>query len=495
MSLIWHIAAKDVRRSWPAILAWTVAAAAAVAISSVPTDSMQRVGVQFLLQGALFFLTTFLCYNVFVQQVLEDPLCQPNAFWLTRPISGWRLFSAKLVACALASVPTVLVVIANITRTTGGILENGLGALAPVVIWIALPCLAALVVGSISRTARECLLISILLCVLVSGLSSALQNSRSSSPTPMDLDYARATLGGVLTMAIGLAIVLNQYLTRNRRRSVVLSVLGAGIVLFVTAAWPYSWPEPHLEAEHNADAFSNVQVTPLQLSRTDRTQRNVSVTLQLTGVPPGVVATMPTSKHEWTWSENTPPISCWFESDAPSLKRSLKLHPALKKEGQAPTPTTCSVEGVAPAQVVSSPFPFTKYSVTTAIALWEYSITREFPAKAGTDLRDGALRIKIAESSKERSTLVVSLTAPRATAGQLTEYAIINRRLDRPGRGISWREATPLSGVNSHRLNFEVTESDADFWRDATLVEVTFKRVAVIHRTVETTDLRLNERK
>jgi hypothetical protein len=485
MSLVWHIVIKDLKRSWPAALAWAGAAAATVAAHSIPSEAPRLAPSSLALNGGLFLLTTFLCYNVFVQLLLNDPLCLPGAFWITRPISGWRLFSAKLLGCALLSALTLLVVTAVATIASGGTLSHGLLAAKPALIWVAFPCVAAFVVSAISRTTRECLLISFLGCALLSGLSIALQNSRTFGPATMDLRSARAALGGVLALGFSLSLVLNQFLTRNRSRSLMLGVVGAITILLASLAWPYSWPEPQTEPQKDAGAFSDVRISSIQLSPSIPSRQVARTKLQVDGLPPQTVATVLPSKYNYTLGENALPISYWIEGSALSVEHGLSVLNVIPNPHPAGT-TLCETHDVVPAEVLNNDL--ARVQVLAAIALWRCDITREIPVKAGTETRDGPVNIRIAESSREASVLELSLTAPRPTEETLTQFAVVNRRLNRQALPRSSNYAvTPFSGVHRYRLAFRVKESDDDFWRDATLVEVTFRRIAVVHRTAETT--------
>jgi hypothetical protein len=105
MKLMLHIVRKDLRRLRWYLAAWLAVVAARYAIgyaviwgSVISGDTFRWLEVVVGAMGAgeviaMFFVTALL--------VQGDALVGSRQFWLTRPISGWRLLGAKILGAVL----------------------------------------------------------------------------------------------------------------------------------------------------------------------------------------------------------------------------------------------------------------------------------------------------------------------------------------------------------------------------------------------------------
>ena len=111
MTLIWHIARKDIFRLRFILLLWAAVITArlwfALTQSRLDTDS----AIGFIVPAWIFgmlFLPLF-GYGLVMGVLADDSVCDADAFWITRPISWRQLLGAKLLALGLLSLLPALV--------------------------------------------------------------------------------------------------------------------------------------------------------------------------------------------------------------------------------------------------------------------------------------------------------------------------------------------------------------------------------------------------
>jgi hypothetical protein len=110
MSLIWHLAWKDLRRLalpiavWIGFLAAFTLGFASVRPPAVPLPTSNSIMWVSRISGSFMIadiLTSFLAAVLAARWAQEDATRETTAFWRTRPISGPRLFVAKIMAIAI----------------------------------------------------------------------------------------------------------------------------------------------------------------------------------------------------------------------------------------------------------------------------------------------------------------------------------------------------------------------------------------------------------
>ncbi len=106
MNLVWHIVRKDLRRLWPWLALFLCAIVTRYALGwhiehhDRPTPILfQRAEIaEALLLGFQLLVGAFFA----AQLVHQDTTNNDRAFWITRPIAGFRLLAAKTIALLLA---------------------------------------------------------------------------------------------------------------------------------------------------------------------------------------------------------------------------------------------------------------------------------------------------------------------------------------------------------------------------------------------------------
>src|SRR5262245_29285035 len=117
MKTTWHILRKDLRlMRWP-ILCWTLLLLGKLVLYASIAGLFGQPNFALLSQisrGATpyFFvgIEPLIAFFLIARLVFDDALVQKDAFWVTRPISGWQLLMAKLIGAELlfALLPAVL---------------------------------------------------------------------------------------------------------------------------------------------------------------------------------------------------------------------------------------------------------------------------------------------------------------------------------------------------------------------------------------------------
>lgn len=248
MKLIWHLIKKDSRRLRLPLVVWAgllaIGAGLALASLQLPETARWNLETARVALNLSWAVSLLVGYVLSAAVVLEDSPTGSTGFWLTRPIAGWRLLAAKVLAVGwwLVGLPVL-----------GGVpwwLYCGYGwaALGRAALHLAVPHAGVSFVGftlavATGRSSRF-LLGSLL---LVAGLplgAIMLDASRQEQFMTSRL------LGSRLELALGLLVLAAVWLVGQRyrsRRMLVGSVgFGVGMVTAVGVglAWPWEFSRP-----------------------------------------------------------------------------------------------------------------------------------------------------------------------------------------------------------------------------------------------------------
>ena len=248
MNLTWHIVRKDVRRMARPVAAWlgflVVTAIGALLASWSPEKVEEAGAVEWMrtLRSAMMaaaVIGTSATVMLAGVMVLEDRVVGSDSFWLTRPIDGWRLLRAKLLAAGLLLVVSPVVVLVPVWLVAGFDAREVLWAAAEVAFTQALLVGVALGLAVLTVNLGQhafSALVTTALTVLVLGVLPALAER---------VDATRDALGtqvwlviAILAAAAG-ATLAWQY---RRRRSGVgwaIWVLALGGVAGVRLGWTW----------------------------------------------------------------------------------------------------------------------------------------------------------------------------------------------------------------------------------------------------------------
>lgn len=254
MNLTVHIVRKDFERvrwfAWAALLLHGVLPL----LMNWPGRSVALPMLQIFCLLVHFGVVT--CGTVLL--VHEDPVAGPRGRWITMPISGTRLFAAKLTSIALFFwlLPNVVQVFVSLI-VSGAPLSLALG-LGNVLITMAVTT-TALLIASLTNDLSRFLLWMMLAALAWQFVFWPGVRGWFVAPAAFDtkLVWVVVVLGVLGLLGFLALVALNQFRTRRSARSIALLLFGlAGLVLgayatrtFIASTRPP--PRPGAEMRHN----------------------------------------------------------------------------------------------------------------------------------------------------------------------------------------------------------------------------------------------------
>lgn len=268
MNLTWHIVRKDLRRFGGAAAGWCVFLAAGTiwAASGRITDresnhlvlvaSMDGANAYFTvwsaLQGVIAFVLT-------AAAVLEDRVVGSDAGWLTRPISGRRLFHAKLLTTVLLFVVAPTVVLTPIWIGLGfDASEVGAAAGHEIVVDLAIVGMG-IAAASVVSGFGGLVMVTIGLLVVAGFAIAAVAHRAPYAPLGAEFPASRAVI--VFGLGVPLLVIVTAVHFVVRRVFLVGAVVAAAVaVLFLTRwVWPrHRWEFDPAKVAAVADAPARV---------------------------------------------------------------------------------------------------------------------------------------------------------------------------------------------------------------------------------------------
>lgn len=294
MKLIWHIFKKDLcRLRWPLLL-WTGLLLGQIAVGA-RLFSSGSLAPGWIQRESLFLWLTFLLemaasYFLVAALVLEDALTDSRSFWVTRPISGIRLLSAKLLGIALVFFLWPVVVALPWWLFCGfGAKEAALAAVQTFGPQTAV-VLLAMVLAAVTGRGDRFLLWTLVVLGVVPLLGVAFAGEVRYRGMPVELMATRYFMAtGVAVLTASLVLWL-QYRTRRTVRSIVALLTGAGLMFLVALFWP--WSGNRFQAK-NASPLPGTESIAVAFTQAKAISRNgrawVSFEFTATGVPDNLV--------------------------------------------------------------------------------------------------------------------------------------------------------------------------------------------------------------
>jgi hypothetical protein len=217
--------------------------------------------------------------------------------------------------------------------------------------------LGAFACACVARTSRQCLLLSLAWYVAFMVVVLFSQGGRGSGDPFWEsyhLQYARTAATPFVALAGGAAVIVHQYGTLRRRRSIGVMVLGSFLVFATAVAWPFSWPHPTLERDSNAEAYRSVKLNFVEAKR-PAAPRSASTRIELLFRVDGLannesVWTAP-SLHHWSDARSTEEVAAhtWLAPTRFALGRDGETElQALGFGASAKTTNTLKLSGTLP---------------------------------------------------------------------------------------------------------------------------------------------------
>jgi hypothetical protein len=240
MSLTWHIARKDIYRLRWIVLLWVVVLVSEMALASIEAGLDADVHTPFYMAAWTFgyVFAPVIAFGLVMAVQDDDPVTQADAFWMTRPIAGARLLCAKALVLVLFCLLPVVVTLPFWLAHDFGI--RAIGRAAVEILWSQLLITAAAVpFAALSASGSKFILnigIGTLALVLL-GIALHLSEPSEPSHAPDSVLVSRAWIILCIWVVASAATVLNQYLGRRTRRSVLILAAAAAFG-FAAARWP-----------------------------------------------------------------------------------------------------------------------------------------------------------------------------------------------------------------------------------------------------------------
>ena len=247
MNLTLHIALKDLYRLRWVLLLWVVAIAGELALASIQATLDVEGHVPFYMAawtlGNLFI--PLIGYGLVMGLQDDDPVTEGDAFWMTRPITGARLLSAKaLVLGLLCFVPVLVCVPFWLSHNFGLAL---LGRSSAEALWgQMLISLLAVPLAVVSSSGARFVTNTLIGAVTLLGL--ALLYRLLSGSGPSGISGPALVHRGWLILAVWLvasaAMALNQYCRRQTKFSAAILAAAVAACFALSKGWYPGGPFP-----------------------------------------------------------------------------------------------------------------------------------------------------------------------------------------------------------------------------------------------------------
>jgi len=270
MSVLTHLVAADVRRHRPLLAAWlSIVVATAIVDGARPILAADSAVGTIGILGSLLWLTQLLLMIVLVPLIVQThSLVGSDAFWMTRPIPPGTLLVSKavLLAVVMIAAPTLAeaVLMAAYYVPLAQIAAVAAHTALYQTFWVILLMTAAALTPNLTRFALVCGGALVALVLLVAATLAISMVTMEDVP-PMsgggDTGEPSGLVLTVLTVAAGVALLLVQYRTRSRIRSVPVGASGLFLAFFAASAWPWPILAPRLEVPAWVAAESTLRLS------------------------------------------------------------------------------------------------------------------------------------------------------------------------------------------------------------------------------------------
>ncbi len=293
-SLVTHLFKKDVRHLRGILLVWVLLIASqAILVGSgisASADDMATM-VTFQVLSSVLPLLKIIAALVLIPLLIHgEPLTGTTAFWLSRPLSRKTILAAKGLFIGLLLILFPLLVEVGIFAGNGVQVRHILLAIPEILIGDMALILQVMVLAVLTRNFARFAIAGVVIFIGMILLSVSLHIARlyfggmdslmrAAEP---GLAASRGLVAHVSVLLFGLAVVLNQYLTRKTVRSICLAAVGFALQFTCSQLWSINF----FAEEKAAPDASLVRCEELMLSL-DAGHKSSSDEFQMrrTGVP------------------------------------------------------------------------------------------------------------------------------------------------------------------------------------------------------------------
>ncbi len=521
MSLTWNIVAKDLRRLQWILVLWAVIMLAGMGLCAIQERLDAGTYFSFYV-GAFVFewvLLPLFSFGLVMGLILDDPVSDVDAFWITRPISGSRLLGAKATALVLVWLIPVVLTLPWWVGHGYGAEQVGRAAWQTLGFQVVAGALA-LPIAVLSPTGGRFMMNVILVVAggfIVAALFTVLA-LLGGEPVPPGVIHARACIIAGIWIVATAAMTIFQFLGRRTRRSMAVAAVGVAVGLAVARWWTWDFIGESARAANARAITLGFDSAALDANAPDAAPGTevVGVSFGYGGLAGDEAAAITWIRHRLQWPDDRVEVAVNV-SGTDELGRAawpLALGQAFAPQVRSAFPLAIKPQG----ERLSAEAP--SYSASVDGLIRRFEIVARVPLKAGLkssrggvnvrvnevflDVLTGGLAVSLAESAPSPGTGVWSIPvgAP-AEADALLFYFLLNPGDGRSlaGRGTRAGEALDVGSVRTFHsvVMFDPSRdwkggAPGDFreWiKNAVLVEVAARDAGSFHREVEVPILKL----
>jgi hypothetical protein len=307
MPLLWHLIKNDLRQARWSLLAWSLSQALVILVSLslwyTPAFFIERTTLLQPLLGLATFALLFTAYDFGVRIIQSDNPSVAHAFWRARPISPFRLLTAKLLtilaSTLLTALPSASIFLAH--RIIEGVPVITLLPVA--VLLVQLPfLLVAVLFAAFTPSTRHCLLATVLAfvgCTIWASVSIT-----RLADADAGLATARFYATAIIFALTAVLAIAHQYRTGRFARSLV--TLGLGVTAaFTTPLWFHGRVSSHETIPSKTESALTREITPRQakLAHVENARRTARASFfcqtTFTGIPPGHLLLIDSVRQHW----------------------------------------------------------------------------------------------------------------------------------------------------------------------------------------------------
>jgi hypothetical protein len=521
VSLTWNIVAKDLRRLQWILVLWAVIMLAGMGLCAIQERLDAGTYFSFYV-GAFVFewvLLPLFSFGLVMGLILDDPVSDVDAFWITRPISGSRLLAAKAATLVLVWLVPVILTLPWWIGHGYGAGQVGRAAWQTLGFQVVAGALA-LPIAVLSPNAGRFMMNVILVAAgwfIVAAIFTVLA-LLGGEPVPAGIIHARACLIAWIWIVATAAITIFQFHGRRTRRSLAVVAIAVAAGIGVARWWPWDFTggsEGGTGVRAITLGFESASIdadTPDAAPGTEV----VGVSLGYGGLGGDEAAATTWVRHRLQWPDDRVEVAVNSSGTDDLGKASWSF--ALGK-GFAPLVRSAFPVAIKPqGERLSAEAP--AYSASVDGIIRRLEVVARVPLKAGQksaqggvsvrvnevflDVLTGGLAVSLAESAPSLGTGVWSIPVglPAETDPSLF-YFLINPGDGRSlaGRGTRAGEALDVGSVRTFHsvVMFDPSKdwkggapSDFRDWiKTAMLVEIAARDAGSFHREVEVPRLKL----
>jgi len=241
MKLTWHLIVSDLRHFRWSIALWLGCLAFVFLGQERVLPAVAGPELHDYVRLVTLFLLIGLAVAVLMGVMQADPADDSRAFWRTRPIAPGRLVAAKLALLLglFAGVPFLLVLGGGWIQRV--VLLHSWREYLTMLLILGAVALAVMAAASCTRSIGHGVVLLVAL-VFASGTLADFVSGRLPQlnlKLGLQANWSRVLALLVGSVAVSLAILLNQYLRRSRRWSIALLAAGAVLPALLGAIWTY----------------------------------------------------------------------------------------------------------------------------------------------------------------------------------------------------------------------------------------------------------------